>query len=247
MSIESLRKKLFLAAGAASLALTAACNTPVGDAADYDPWEPMNRSLYQASYVIDGVLLKPVTQIYRGVIPEYGQERVHNFVENLASPITIANSLLQGDPENTFISLWRFLFNSTIGIGGLFDVASELGLHGRTTDFGQTLALYGVENGPYLFLPIMGPSGVRDGVGRIADYFAHPAAYVDDTATSVSLWAVTAVDARNQNYDLIEDIYKTSLDPYATFRSGYIQKRDSDIRKARASRDAVWKRMKEQK
>ncbi len=247
MSTSFFRKTLVTVTSIALLAASTACSTPKGEATEYDPWESFNRPMYQLNYVVDGVVLKPITQVYRGVVPEYGREHVHNFVENLASPITFANSILQGDPENTFVTLWRFMFNSTIGIGGLFDVASELGLKNRKTDFGQTLALYGVENGPYLFLPIMGPSGVRDGVGRIADYFTHPASYVDSETTAISLWAITAVDARSENYDLIENVYKSSLDPYATFRSGYIQKRDSDIKKARASRDKVWQKMKTQK
>ncbi len=247
MSVSFFRKTIAAVASIALLATSTACSTPKGEATEYDPWESFNRPMYQLNYVVDGVVLKPITQVYRGVVPEYGREKVHNFVENLASPITFANSILQGDPENMFITLWRFMFNSTVGIGGLFDVASDLGLHNRKTDFGQTLALYGVENGPYLFLPIMGPSGARDGVGRVADYFTHPAAYVENDTTSLSLWAITAVDARSENYDLIEGIYKSSLDPYATFRSGYIQKRDSDIKKARASRDKVWQKMKTQK
>jgi phospholipid-binding lipoprotein MlaA len=168
---------------------------------------------------------------------------VHNAVLNLQEPITFGNSVLQGDPHNSFTSLWRFLLNSTVGVAGLFDVASAVGLNERRTDFGQTLALYGIESGPYLFIPILGPSGARDGIGRVADAFMHPAMYTNDTGTSIAIWSVTAVDTRSEYYDLIEDIEKTSLDPYVTFRSGYNQRRANDNKKARAARDKVWQQM----
>ena len=228
-------------AAACALMVTACTKLP-GEGAESDPWEPLNRGLYQANYVIDGVLLKPVTQVYRGVVPERGQVAVHNFVENLQEPITFGNSVLQADPENSFTSLWRFLLNSTVGVAGLFDVASELGLSERKTDFGQTLALYGVESGPYLFLPILGPSSARDGLGRVADAFMHPAMYANSTGTSVALWTVTVVDTRSKYYDIIEDIQKTSLDPYVTFRSAYGQRRANEIKKARAARNAAWEK-----
>lgn len=237
---------LRLAACSFLFAATVACTTPVGDTSENDPWEPMNRGLYQVSYVVDGIVLKPVTQIYRGVVPEKGQEMVHNFVENIGSPITFANSILQGDAENTFATFWRFLINSTVGVAGLFDVATSIGLTNRKTEFGQTLALYGVESGPYLFLPILGPSNLRDGVGRLVDAFTHPAMYVDNNAVAWSLWGITAVDTRSQNYDLLEDVYRSSLDPYATFRSGYTQKRNSANKKAQAARNKAWDKLKQQ-
>lgn len=244
MLTTSTPMKFKLALVAALAAFSAAC-TNLSDK-ENDPWEPFNRGMYRLNYVIDGLVLKPVTQIYRGVIPAKGQEMVHHFVLNLEEPITFGNSVLQGDPQNSFTSLWRFLLNSTVGVFGLFDVASEVGLKGRITDFGQTLALYGVESGPYLFLPILGPSSARDGLGRVADAFMHPAMYVNDTGTSIALWSVTAVDTRSDNFDLIEDIQKTSLDPYVTFRSYYSQHRANNIKKARAARDAAWAKAKAQ-
>ena len=172
MMWNELKKKTALTIAAALCVLSVtACTSIPGEQSDADPWEPFNRGMYRVNYVFDGVVLKPVTQIYRGVIPQKGQTMVHNFVENLESPITLGNSLLQGDPENSFATLWRFLINSTFGVAGLFDAASEVGLKNRKADFGQTLALYGVESGPYLFLPVFGPSGARDGVGLAFDAF----------------------------------------------------------------------------
>jgi len=230
----------------AAMAMTALLVTACAQSEENDPWEKFNRGMYRLNYVIDGLVLKPITQVYRGVVPEQGQEMVHHFVNNLQEPITFGNSVLQADPENSFVSLWRFMINSTFGLAGLFDVASDIGLKGRTTDFGQTMALYGVESGPYLFLPVLGPSNLRDGSGRVADAFMHPAMYVDDTGTSVALWSVTVVDTRSQYYNVIEDINKSSLDPYVTFRSGYKQRRANDIKKARAARDAAWEKAKAQ-
>ena len=234
--------KLTYIMAAAAVMIATAC-APMTDA-ENDPWEPINRGMYKLNSAIDMLVLRPVTYGYRYIMPERGEKMVHNFVLNLQEPITFGNSVLQGDPQNSFVSLWRFLLNSTVGVGGLFDVASDLGLIERRTDFGQTLALYGVESGPYLFLPIIGPSTGRDGLGRVADAFMHPAMYIDDTGTSVALWAVTAVDTRSDNWDLIADIQKTSLDPYVTFRSAYTQKRANDIKKARAARDAAWAKAK---
>lgn len=245
MHRRSIRTQWKFALIAAITAFSTAC-TQLSDGSENDPWEPFNRGMYRLNYVIDGLVLKPITQVYRGVMPERGQTMVHNFVINLEEPITFGNSVLQGDPENSFTSLWRFLLNSTIGVGGLFDVASEVGLKGRVTDFGETLALYGVESGPYLFLPILGPSGARDGIGRVADAFMHPAMYVDGNGTSIALWSITAVDTRSDKYDLIEDIQKTSLDPYVTFRSYYTQHRANNIKKARAARDAALAKAKAQ-
>lgn len=236
-----MKKSNFIVAAVCAFIITA-CSSLPDSGAENDPWEPFNRGMYRLNYVIDGMLLKPITQVYRGVVPERGQEAVHNFVENLQEPITFGNSVLQADPENSFTSLWRFLLNSTVGVAGIFDVASEVGLVGRKTDFGQTLALYGVESGPYLFLPLLGPSGARDGLGRVADAFMHPAMYTNSTGASVALWTVTAIDTRSKYYDIIEDIQKTSLDPYVTFRSAYGQRRANEIKKARAARAAAWEK-----
>lgn len=202
---------------------------------DEDPLEPVNRAIFQFNYVFDGLLLKPVTQVYRGITPEKGQEIVSNFLDNLYTPLSFFNSLLQADPENSFKSLWAFILNSSVGVGGLFDAAGEVGLKYRTTDFGQTLAMWGFDRGAYVVLPIIGPSNTRDSVGRLADALMNPFNYVDDPWPYV-MWGATAIDKRSENMQLIDDIYATSLDPYSTFRSGYLQKRESDVRRARESR-----------
>lgn len=206
------------------------------DTHEADPLEPYNRAMYQFNYTVDGLILKPVTIGYRAIVPEAGREMVSNFLENLYTPVVFANSVLQGDPQNSFSSFWRFVINTTVGIGGLFDVASEAGLKNRQTDFGQTLALMGARPGPYIVLPIIGPSNIRDAFGRVADACMNPFNYVN-TATSLAMWSATAIDQRSKNMKLFDDIYTTSLDPYSTFRSAYTQKRASDIRRAGIARD----------
>lgn len=222
---------------AALLSVSGCANTPGGSdqAADQDALEPINRAIFQFNYVVDGTVLKPVTQIYRGVIPEKGQEMVSNFIDNLYTPLSFFNSVLQADPENSFASLWRFLINSSFGIGGLFDVASEAGLKHRQTDLGQTFAMYGSGPGVYVVLPIIGPSTTRDSLGRLGDAFMNPFNYID-TGVSIAMWSATAIDKRSENMTLIDDIYRTSLDPYTTFKSGYLQKREAEIRRAKEAR-----------
>ena len=219
-------------AACASLAVLAGC-TNAGT--EDDPLEPFNRAVFQFNYAVDGVVLKPVTMVYRGVMPDKGQEMVSNALANLYTPVTFFNSTLQADPENSFTSLWRFLINSTFGVAGLFDAASEVGLKYRPTDFGQTLAIYGAESGVYVVLPIIGPSTTRDSAGRLADALMNPFNYIDQ-GFSIALWSATAVNKRSENMQLIDDIYRSSLDPYTTFRSGFLQKRSADIAKAKAAR-----------
>jgi phospholipid-binding lipoprotein MlaA len=219
----------------ACMTVSACANVPQDQAVDDDPLEPMNRAIFQFNYTLDGVLLKPVTQMYRGVVPEKGQEMVSNFLDNLYTPVVFFNSVLQADPENSFHSLWSFIINSTFGVAGLFDAASEAGLKMRHADLGQTFAVYGSGPGVYVVLPIIGPSNTRDSLGRLGDALMNPFNHVDEGA-SIAMWTATAIDKRSENMTLIDDIYRTSLDPYTTFRSGYSQKRQSDIRRAKDAR-----------
>lgn len=214
------------------------CATPPdgADAADRDALEPYNRIAYEFNYTLDGLVLRPVTQVYRGVVPEEGRAMVSNVVDNLYSPVVFANSVLQGDPQNSFATFWRFMLNSTFGLGGLNDFATEAGLKNRSTDFGMTLALCDVDSGPYFVIPILGPSTVRDAGGRVADAFINPFNYMGDT-TSAAIWGTTAIDARSRNAKIIDQVYDNSVDPYTTFRSAYMQKRASDIKRARAARE----------
>lgn len=250
MSTPLLRQlmKMLLIAGACLLAVSG-CSPEMmptaGKTSDDDPFESFNRGMYQFNYAFDGAVLKPVTIIYRGITPEPAQEMASNFLANLYTPVTFGNSVIQLDPQNSFAALWRFIINSSFGIGGVFDVASEAGLKMRHTDFGQTLAMYGWNSGPYVVLPVIGPSNTRDSFGRLVDAFMNPFNYAG-TGESIAMWSATAVDKRSANMQLLDDIYQTSLDPYTTFRSGYTQKRTSDIRRSMEARDKAWEKARQE-
>lgn len=218
-----------------------ACATPKNVAgngektvADSDPLEPLNRGIFKFNRTVDGVLLEPIALGYAEVMPERGRVMVSNFVDNINEPVTFANSVVQLDGQNSFCTLWRFMLNSTVGVGGLFDVAGEIGLKNRPTGLGDTFAVYGADAGPYLVLPILGPSNVRDGLGRLGDVFTDPVSYADNSIF-YSVVAVKTVNTRYHNLKLLDDVYKSSLDPYATIRSGYTQHREATIKKAVAA------------
>ncbi len=234
------KSRKYLGTLVVTCALMTGCATnnaasPDYEAMDQDPLEPFNRAVHQFNYTVDGAILRPAAMIYRGIVPEKGRELVTNFLDNLYTPVIFANSVLQLDAENSFSSFFKFMLNSTVGIGGIFNVAAETDLKVRHADFGQTLAIYGMDSGPYVVLPIIGPCNARDTVGRIGDAFMNPFNYVD-TGVSIAMWTATAIDKRSTNMKLLDDIYGSSLDPYATFRSGYTQKRTEDIRRAKAAR-----------
>lgn len=196
---------------------------------DNDPLEPLNRAIYEFNYVIDGLLLKPVAGLYRDVVPSWGRQRVGNALRNITEPIDAVNSAFQRDPEQAFTSVWRFLINSTFGLLGMFDAAEEIGLSYRNEDFGQTLGHYDIGAGPYLMLPILGPSNLRDGFGMIVDSAFNPMSYADETEALI--YNVTnGIHTRSELLDIIDDIEQNSLDPYVTIRSGYFQRRNSLIR-----------------
>jgi len=198
-----------------------------------DPYEGFNRAMFGVNKALDAAIIRPVTYVYRNTVPDGGQRAVTNFVHNLGSPVVFVNSVLQGDQQNSFATFWRFMVNTTFGVGGLFDVASEAGLKNRDADFGETLATWGVPSGNYLFLPVFGPGTERDTFGRVVDIFFNPTVWISPSWPSYAQFGLTVVDKRSTNWTLIEDTFKTSLDPYATFRSGYLQRRTSEISKVR--------------
>lgn len=194
-----------------------------------DPLETVNRGIFQFNRGVDIVLVRPVTTAYRTVVPEFGRDRVSNFLDNLGEPVTVVNSILQGDPERAFTSFWRFILNSTFGAAGLFDFAGHHGLKEREEDFGQTLGVYGVGSCPYLVLPLLGPSNLRDLVGRVADNFTDPYNSLVESEWRIARAGVTVIDARSRNYELIDELMDSSIDPYASFRSLYQQRRAAQI------------------
>ncbi|HEY4136254.1 MAG TPA: VacJ family lipoprotein [Alphaproteobacteria bacterium] len=208
---------------------------------DNDPLEGLNRGIFEFNLVVDSWVIKPVAEVYRDVLPQEAQDSVRSFMRNLRTPVTLANNLLQADMDSAGNTVARFLVNSTIGILGLFDVASDLGIPYRGEDLGQTLAVWGIGDGPYLMLPILGPSNLRDTTGTVAEWFADPVNLALDNNDLEWLIYVraglTGIDARSRSIDVLDELQRTSLDYYAAIRSLYRQQRANDIRNSRPSDD----------
>ena len=236
--------------------LLAGCATPPpadnADAvADYkeanDPLEPTNRVFYDVNEGLDNYLLRPAAQAYRYVVPPRVRSGVHNVLSNLGSPVVLTADVLQVKPRRAGDVTMRFLINSTIGIAGIFDVADGWGYPTHDNDFGITLANRGVPDGPFLFLPILGPSSPRNAIGFGADIAVDPFTWVGAggavTALRYTKTGANAVDARERVLDPVDQIKKTALDPYATFRSLYRQHREAEIQAVRDDNGAtipVW-------
>lgn len=200
-----------------------------------DPLEPVNRAVFGFNLFVDTWLLEPVARAYRFVAPEPVRRSVGNFLSNLRSPVVFANDLLQGERDRAGITLGRFMINSTLGVFGLFDAASGFGYHGHYEDMGQTLGVYGVPDGPYLMLPLLGPSNARDTVGRVGDFFINPLNSCCITPDErYTIFGTTAVSEREANIELFDDLRSNSLDLYATLRTVYTQRRAAEIRNGAA-------------
>jgi phospholipid-binding lipoprotein MlaA len=198
-----------------------------------DPWEGVNRRLYAVHNVLDGAILEPIALGYRAVVPRPARSGVRNVLNNLNSPVVLANDVLQGSPKKAGVTIARFGINTTLGVVGLFDVADRMGLRRRSEDFGQTLGVWGAGEGPFLFIPLLGPTNVRDGFGRIVDYAFDPlnyATYDHDDTVNITRAALTAVDIREQLIEPVRDIEATSSDPYAATKRIYTKSRRAEIR-----------------
>ena len=202
-----------------------------------DPLEPTNRVIYGVNNTLDNAILRPAAVAYRDVLPETVRTHTHDFLTNLSNPVTLADDMLQGKPRRAGDTLMRLLINTTVGVGGIFDVADGWGYPQHDTDFGVTLALWGLPDGPYLFLPLLGPSDPRDATGFGADIALDPFTWIGRGTTVTALYwsrfGVSALDARAAHLDDIDQIKKTALDPYATFRSLYRQHRAAQIQQTR--------------
>ena len=239
-----------------ALVLLAGCATPPSaddpeEVAEFqqtnDPLEPTNRVFYKVNDALDTAILKPVAQGYRYAVPQPVRTGVHNVLANLGSPVLLTADVLQGKPRRAGDVTMRFLINSTIGVAGIFDVADSWGYPAHDNDSGVTLANRGVPSGPFLFLPILGPSNPRDAVGFGVDIAADPGTWVGSgVAVQAAGWSKTganAVDQRERVLDPLDQIKKTALDPYATIRSLYRQHREAQIQTIRddnAGTTPVW-------
>jgi len=193
-----------------------------------DPYEEVNRSVYSFNENLDKAVLEPVADSYDFLLPKTLQTGVQNFFNNANYPITIVNQILQGKFSESLESLFRFTINTTIGIGGLFDPATNIGLELKDEDFGQTLSVWGINQGPYLMSPILGPYTLRHAVGDLVDNVFNPLSYIDDTITKYSFKIIEKVQDRSDLSALEEELY-SSFDPYQYIRDSYIQNREYKI------------------
>jgi phospholipid-binding lipoprotein MlaA len=212
------------------LSFAAGCATRPGVKSDpRDPWERMNRATFTFNDKLDRAVLKPVARAYRKVTPHVVQVGVSNFFSNVGYPTVMVNDLLQGRFTPLVRDTGRLLINTTIGVGGLFDPATPMGFEKNDRDFGQTLGVWGVKSGPYLVIPLLGPSDVRDGVGRVGDVFTDPRRYIRNDYWSYGLWALGFLDFRAHLLD-VEGALQGAYDPYAFIRNAYLQNRDFKVR-----------------
>ena len=207
-----------------------------------DPLEGTNRFLYRVNDRLDTYIFRPVAVGYRDVVPGGVRRSVHNVLTNIGAPVVFVNDVLQTKPRRAGDTMMRFLINTTAGAAGIFDVATGWGYPAHGNDLGLTLALWGVGDGPYLFLPLLGPSNVRDTSGFAGDVLADPltwASFGGSAAVDGARFGVGAVDARERLIDPVDDVKRNALDPYATFRSVYRQNRQSTIEATRNDRRAT--------
>lgn len=203
-----------------------------------DPLEPMNRVTLKFNRGLEKVIIKPVTKVYRFIIPRPLRKGISNVLFNLETPVVLLNDLLQGEEKRAWYTLKRFAINSTVGLGGLIDVAAKGGTPRHDEDFGQTLAVHGVGEGPYIMLPFFGPSNPRDIVGLVADIFSDPLYWIlrpkNLEAIRYTRAGLDIVDTYDRHMEDIEELERGSLDYYAALRSAYRQNRASEIRNGRA-------------
>ena len=209
-----------------------------------DPLEPTNRVFYRVNNTLDTYLMKPIAQGYVYVTTQGIRNHVGNFASNIGEPARMLNFMASGDPRDAGTSLVRFLLNSTVGLGGIFDPAASLGYTKTDTDFGLTLASWGVPAGPYLYLPIFGPSGVRDAANLPVEWFATPMEAAPESgaldAFGYAETGLNLVNTRAEYIPVINQIKATALDPYATFRSLYRQSRTSELQQIQQNDKRTW-------
>ena len=204
-------------------------NTLVIAEEDIDPFEDINRVVYEFNETIDDRFLEPISRAYKDYVPIIFQDGVSNFFSNLRDVPTLANQILQFKPVESITTLTRILVNTTAGLGGLFDVASDMGLTTRNEDFGQTLAVWGVGEGPFTVLPLLGPSTIRDTVGLFVDTTSD--VNMINEMNDIGFISASAMNVIDKRVELlpVTDLLDQSDDPYITMRSSYLQNRKFEV------------------
>lgn len=195
-----------------------------------DPFEPTNRAIFEFNQALDRALIKPAAQGYRAAIPEWGRNRIDDFLDNMNAPVIFLNDVLQGEFGRAVETVGRFVMNSTFGVLGIMDVAEHAGIKPHSEDFGQTLAVWGVPEGPYVMLPLLGPTNPRDGIGMGVDSVADPIGWYAPTWADITRTVVSGIGTREEYLDVLDEVERSSLDYYASIRSMYRQNRVKQIK-----------------
>ena len=211
------------------LLVLAACTTvPPEQRAESDPWQPLNRTLYKVNDALDSVTLKPIAKANKKIGPGPIRTGIANFFGNLTTPRSSLNNFLQGKPKRGASELGRFIVNSTIGLGGLLDVAAMSGFEEYPEDFGQTAAVWGVPDGPFVTVPLFGPRTLRDALLLPLDIVANPLYHYDNSSVRDKLYVLRSIELRTQLLTA-EKFLEGSKDPYLTTRESYLQNRRFEI------------------
>jgi len=208
--------------------LSACASVPKDQRTESDPWEPLNRTVYSVNKGVDKVTFKPLAKGYQKVIPRPVRTGVTNFMKNLVTPRSAVNNFLQGKPRHGFTELVRFVFNSTVGLGGLIDVATAAKVEAHREDFGQTLAVWGVPSGPYVMLPFLGPATLRDAVAWPVEIMSSLLYHYDNSSVRDKLYILRSIELRERLF-AVERLLDDSEDPYITLRESFLQNREFAI------------------
>jgi phospholipid-binding lipoprotein MlaA len=224
--------------------LLAGCATNSATRSPQDPLEPLNRGVYKFNDAIDRTVARPVAKAYHDHVPDPIRAGISNAIDNFAYPTTIVNDLLQAKWKAALNDVGRFLFNSTLGLGGLFDPASKEGLDKNDEDFGQTLGKWGVPSGPYLVLPFFGPSTLRDGPMIYPERYTDVRGYLGDWKTKWALIGVGALDSRSELLS-VDQVLRNAYDPYVFTRDAYVQRREYQVRDGNVPEETIEEPMEE--
>ena len=198
---------------------------PKNERSPDDPWEPLNRQIHGFNTGLDKITLKPIAKAWQKVVPQWMRTGVGNFSENLRAPLHAINHFLQGKPKSGFKSTGRFLMNSTVGIGGLLDAATDAGLEKEPEGFGQTFAVWGMPKGPYVVLPIFGPRTFSDALAIPLNWAADPLIWYRNSSVRDKIYFVRLIDVRQRLFKA-EQLIEGSADPYVAIREAYLQRRE---------------------
>lgn len=229
MARRSLLKKLKVTLVTLSIVALTGCASTSGYNDPRDPIEGFNRVMFEFNEILDKVLMKPLAKGYRAIMPAPVDKGITNFFSNLDDIGSAINNLLQFKLKRSASDVGRVVVNSTVGILGFIDVASNMNLEKYGEDFGQTLGYWGVGHGPYIVLPLFGPSGGRDAIGSVFDWFTDPVVYLEPVRVRNTTYALRAVDKRADLLGATDVVEEAALDKYEFMRDAYIQKRASDV------------------